>query len=68
LALSDGVRACPSLDLGMFGEKRLERLMHDLCNNKSVAFFDALIWNLTDFVERDGFPDYVTEILFESGD
>jgi len=42
--------------------------MHDLCNNKSVAFFDALIWNLTDFVERDGFPDYVTEILFESGD
>ena len=30
--------------------------MHDLWNIRGAAFFDALIWNLTDFVESDDFP------------
>ncbi|MDB4197349.1 hypothetical protein N9777_03565 [Ascidiaceihabitans sp.] len=42
--------------------------MHDLWNIRGAAFFDALIRNLTDCVESDGFPDYVSEILFESSD
>jgi sigma-B regulation protein RsbU (phosphoserine phosphatase) len=56
LTLSDGVRACPSLDLGMFGEKGFEELMHDLRDTKGAAFFGALIWNLTCFAESDDFP------------
>lgn len=56
MTLSDGVRACPSLDLGMFGEKGFEELMHDLRDTKGAAFFGALIWNLTCFAESDDFP------------
>jgi serine phosphatase RsbU (regulator of sigma subunit) len=41
LLLSGAVTECPGLDLGMFGEKGLEELMHDLCNTKVAAFFDA---------------------------
>ena len=40
----------------MFSEEGLEELMHDLWNIRGAAFFDALIWNLTDFVESDDFP------------
>jgi hypothetical protein len=36
--------------------------MHDLRNTKGAAFFDVLIRNLTDFVESDNFPDYVSGI------
>ena len=42
--------------------------MHDLWNIRGAAFFDALIWNLTDFVESDDFPDDLSGILFESSD
>ena len=52
----------------MFSEEGLEELMHDLWNIRGAAFFDALIWNLTDFVESDDFPDDLSGILFESSD
>ena len=68
LTLSDGVTDCPSSDVGMFSEEGLEELMHDLWNIRGAAFFDALIWNLTDFVESDDFPDDLSGILFESSD
>jgi serine phosphatase RsbU (regulator of sigma subunit) len=41
LILSGAVTECPSLVLGMFGGKGLEELIHDLCNTKHAAFFDA---------------------------
>jgi hypothetical protein len=41
LILSGAARACPCLDLGMFGEKGLEERMHDRCNNKGAAFVGA---------------------------
>ena len=53
---SDGVTDCPNSDVGMFSEEGLEEIMHDLWNIRGAAFFDALIWNLTDFVESDDFP------------
>jgi len=49
----------------MFGEDGLEELMKDLADTKGAAFFDALIWNLTCFVESDDFPDDISGILFE---
>ena len=65
LILSDGVTECPNSDGGMFGEDGLEELMKDLADTKGAAFFDALIWNLTCFVESDDFPDDISGILFE---
>ena len=65
---SDGVTDCPISDVGMFGEDGLEELMHDLWNIRGAAFFDALIWNLTNSVESDDFSDDLSGILFESSD
>ena len=42
--------------------------MHDLRIIKGAAFFDALILNLTGFVESDDYPDYVSGILFAFSD
>ena len=52
----------PSSDVGMCSEEELKELMHELRNTKGAAFFDVLIRNLTDFVESDNFPDYVSGI------
>jgi serine phosphatase RsbU (regulator of sigma subunit) len=38
LALLDGVRACPSLDLDMFGEKGLEKLCMTYVTIKVLRF------------------------------
>ena len=65
---SDGVTDCPISDVGMFGEDGLEELMHDRWNIRGAAFFDALIWNLTDFVESDDFPYDLSGILFAFSD
>jgi hypothetical protein len=62
----DGFTDCPSSDVGMFGEDGLERFMHDLCNIRGAAFFDALIWNLTASVESDDFSYDLSGVLFES--
>jgi sigma-B regulation protein RsbU (phosphoserine phosphatase) len=63
--LSDGVTECPNPDGDMLEEEGLAEMMTDLCDIKGPAFFEALMWNLSNFAKTDDFPDDVSGVLFE---
>ncbi|WP_299547976.1 SpoIIE family protein phosphatase [uncultured Tateyamaria sp.] len=65
LLLSDGVTECPSLNGDMLQESGLEGMMRDLSDVAGPAFFEALLWRLSDFAGENTFPDDVSGILFE---
>ena len=65
LILSDGVTECPTHTGDMLGETGLEALLHDLRAVQGPAFFEALIWSLTEAAGHAEFPDDVSGILFE---
>lgn len=65
LLLSDGVTECPGTDGDMLEEEGLARLMDDLSDISGPAFFEALLWRLTEFAGETTFPDDVSGILFE---
>ncbi|WP_147109777.1 PP2C family protein-serine/threonine phosphatase [Tateyamaria sp. syn59] len=65
LLLSDGVTECPGTDGDMLEEAGLANLMRDLVDVSGPAFFEALIWRLTEFAGETTFPDDVSGILFE---
>lgn len=63
--LSDGVTECPNPDGDMLEEEGLAEMMTELKDIKGPAFFDALMWNLSNFAKTDDFPDDVSGVLFE---
>ncbi|WP_299700642.1 PP2C family protein-serine/threonine phosphatase [uncultured Tateyamaria sp.] len=65
LLLSDGVTECPRDDGDMLQESGLEDMMRDLSDVTGPAFFEALLWRLTEFSGEATFPDDVSGILFE---
>ncbi len=65
LLLSDGVTECPDPNGDMLEEAGLESLMRDLSEIGGPAFFEALLWRLTEFAGESTFPDDVSGILFE---
>ncbi|APX13956.1 fused response regulator/phosphatase [Tateyamaria omphalii] len=65
LLLSDGVTECPGVDGDMLEEAGLADLMQDLAQVSGPAFFEALIWRLTEFAGETTFPDDVSGVLFE---
>lgn len=65
LLLSDGVTECPRHDGEMLQESGLEDMMRDLSDVAGPAFFEALLWRLTEFAGDATFPDDVSGILFE---
>ena len=67
LFLSDGVIECPNLKGEMLEEEGLEWLMSELSEVKGPAFFEALIWRLSEFADDQPFPDDVSGVLFEYG-
>lgn len=65
LLLSDGVTECPGVDGEMLQEQGLAEVMTDLADVTGPAFFEALLWKLTEFAGEKTFPDDVSGILFE---
>lgn len=65
LLLSDGVTECPGADGDMLEETGLSHMMIELAEVKGPAFFEALLWRLTEFAGESTFPDDVSGILFE---
>lgn len=65
LLLSDGVTECPGEAGGMLEETGLATMLGDLADTHGPAFFEALLWRLSDFIGGVPFPDDVSGILFE---
>lgn len=65
LLLSDGVTECPADDGNMLEEEGLAQFMTDLADVKGPAFFEAMMWHLSEFAGGKPFPDDVSGILFE---
>lgn len=65
LLLSDGVTECPGPDGTMLQEEGLSQMMTELADVRGPAFFEALLWRLTEFAGEKTFPDDVSGILFE---
>ena len=63
--LSDGVTECPNPEGDMLEEEGLAAMMTELREVKGPAFFEALMWNLSNFAKTDDFPDDVSGVLFE---
>ncbi len=65
LLCSDGVTECPN-DMGdLLAEEGLETIMQNLHDVTGPAFFEALIWKLSEFAGNQDFPDDVSGVLFE---
>lgn len=64
LLLSDGVTECPAANGDMLQESGLEDMMHDLADVHGPAFFETMLWKLSDFAGDQPFPDDVSGILF----
>ncbi|MEL6465773.1 MAG: SpoIIE family protein phosphatase [Pseudomonadota bacterium] len=65
LLLSDGVTECPGPGGEMLEEAGLSQMMCELEDVTGPAFFEALLWRLTEFGGGNTFPDDVSGILFE---
>tara|TARA_R110002033_G_scaffold45927_3_gene90152 strand:- start:10581 stop:11867 length:1287 start_codon:yes stop_codon:yes gene_type:complete len=65
LLCSDGVTECPNVDAELLDEAGLETIMADLHGIKGPAFFEALVWKLSEFAGNQDFPDDVSGVLFE---
>ena len=65
LLLSDGVTECPGPDGDMLEEEGLAEILRELAQVKGPAFFEAMLWKMSDFAGDMDFPDDVSGILFE---
>ena len=65
LMMSDGVVECPDPNGPLLEEDGLTDLMGHLKDVSGPAFFDALMWKLTEFAGELPFPDDVSGVLFE---
>lgn len=65
LLLSDGVTECPAENGKMLEEEGLADFMVALADVKGPAFFEAMMWKLSEFAGGKPFPDDVSGILFE---
>ena len=65
LLCSDGVTECPNVAAELLDEAGLETIMADLHGIKGPAFFEALVWKLSEFAGNQDFPDDVSGVLFE---
>lgn len=65
LLCSDGVTECPNGSGELLDEGGLETIMRDLHGITGPAFFEALVWKLSEFAGHQDFPDDVSGALFE---
>ena len=65
LLCSDGVTECPNGSGELLDEDGLETIMRDLHGITGPAFFEALVWKLSEFSGHQDFPDDVSGALFE---
>lgn len=65
IILSDGVTECPGPTGEMLGEPGLEEMLAQLDDLHGEAFFENLIWKLSEFADHTEFPDDVSGLLFE---
>ena len=65
LLLSDGVTECPAENGKMLEEEGLAEFMTELVDVHGSAFFETLMWKLSEFAGGKAFPDDVSGILFE---
>ncbi|WP_298916112.1 SpoIIE family protein phosphatase [uncultured Roseobacter sp.] len=65
IILSDGVTECPGADTEMLEEEGLETMLRNLHDVSGLAFFESLIWSLSEFAGASEFPDDVSGLLFE---
>lgn len=65
LLLSDGVVECPDPSDNLLGDDGLASLMEDLKDVKGQAFFESLVWRLSEFAGDQSFPDDISGVLFE---
>lgn len=62
---SDGVTECPDGHDGMLGEEGLVNLLHKSSGETGNAFFETLMWDLSDYNQEQDFPDDISAILLE---
>jgi sigma-B regulation protein RsbU (phosphoserine phosphatase) len=65
ILLSDGVTECPDGDGGMLGVNGFMTLVENISHLTGSAFFDTMLWDLTNFNDDKDFPDDVSAILLE---
>ena len=65
LLLSDGVSECPSEEGTLLDEPGVARIMSNLTEVQGTAFFEALMWRLSEFAGGKPFPDDISGALFE---
>lgn len=65
LICSDGISECPDASGAMLEDAGLVRIVDDLRDIKGVAFFETLMWRLSEFSGSDDFPDDISGVLFE---
>ena len=67
LLLSDGVTECPGDDNELLSEEGLAKIAAELFDMRGHAFFEAMIWRLSEFSGADTFPDDISGVLLEYG-
>ncbi|XDA98209.1 SpoIIE family protein phosphatase [Sulfitobacter sp. LCG007] len=65
LIMSDGVTECPDRSGSQLGDDRADALIRELANVSGPAFFEALVWRLSEYCDSMRFPDDISGILFE---
>ena len=65
LLLSDGVVECPDPSDNLLGDDGLAKMMTELATVQGQAFFESLVWRLSEFAGDQNFPDDISGILFE---
>ena len=65
ILLSDGVSECPSACGELLEDEGVARLVKDLEDAKGPAFFERMMWNLSEYAGGAAFPDDISGVLFE---
>lgn len=65
ILMSDGVTECPNPQGQLLGESGLEDFTRELHGVRGPAFFEGLMWKLTEFAGTGVFPDDVSGVLFD---
>jgi len=65
ILMSDGVTECPDPEGNLLGEAGAEDFTRALQGTRGPAFFEGLMWKLTEFAGAGVFPDDVSGVLFE---
>lgn len=62
---SDGVSECPTPNGDLLDDAGVQRIVRDLKEVKGPAFFESLLWYLSEFAEGVAFPDDISGVSFE---